>query len=456
LSNHVAKLRPVSDVSHGVGLIGVFSIFCWYLIVFYFQLNNVFVALGTLVVCGLPMLLWSVFIDKVHLNPSTGIDWDNPRPLKDVVDISKTKILGLWSTMALIGAAYSIFRFYWSGSYLFAMEILTAAAVPMMLLSIPYVLWLDRHLKDPEDNTWHFGTWITGRDGADPERVYAHLRNWAVKGFFLAFMLSIVPSSFGAVIHGKFSTFSTNPVAMITWLTNVMFMIDVTIGSVGYILTIRPLDAHIRSASPSLAGWTAALICYPPFFFMGSGSPLDYSVNGIKWSSWLADYPALVLAMGGVMVLLTAVYAWSTVVFGIRFSNLTYRGVITHGPYAWSKHPAYLSKNAYWWLTTLPFIATTGTDAVRNTALLLVVSGVYYWRARTEEQHMSCDPKYVAYTAWMAEHGVIARLRRRFAKSNVGAAEVSLTTRANHTNRSKAEGSPRAGRQLRKAVDLPT
>jgi protein-S-isoprenylcysteine O-methyltransferase Ste14 len=454
--SHVANRRPVSDVSHGVGLIGLLSIFCWYLIVVYFQLNHAFVAYGTLAVCGLPMLLWSVFVDKVHRNPSTGIDWDHPRPLKDVVDISKTKLLGLWSTLALIGAAYSTFRFYWSGHYLFAMEILTLAALPLLLLSIPYVLWLDRFLKDPKDNTWHFGMWITGNDGADLERVYAHLRSWAVKGFFMAFMLSIIPASFATVVYGKFSTFSTNPVAMFTWLTNVMFMIDVTIGSVGYILTIRPLDAHIRSASPSLAGWTAALLCYPPFHFMDSGSILDYSTNGIKWSTWLAGYPTLVLAIGAVLVLLTAVYAWSTVAFGIRFSNLTYRGVVTHGPYAWSKHPAYLAKNAYWWLAALPFIATTGTDALRNTALLMIVSGIYYWRAKTEEQHMSCDPKYVAYSAWMAEHGLIARLRRSVAKSNVGATEPSLKTPAISGKSAKTESSPRAGRQLRKTLDLPT
>ncbi len=44
-------------------------------------------------------------------------------------------------------------------------------------------------------------------------------------------------------------------------------MIDVQIGTVGYLLTLRPLDAHIRSGNPFLAGWVAALICYPPFVY---------------------------------------------------------------------------------------------------------------------------------------------------------------------------------------------
>ena len=34
------------------------------------------------------------------------------------------------------------------------------------------------------------------------------------------------------------------------------------------------------------------------------------------------------------LVALTAIYAWATVAFGFRFSNLTHRGILTHGPYA--------------------------------------------------------------------------------------------------------------------------
>ena len=83
---------------------------------------------------------------------------------------------------------------------------------------------------------------------------------------------------------------------------------------------------------------------------------------------------------GGLLVILTGIYAAATVAFGLRFSNLTHRGILTHGPYRWSKHPAYLAKNAYWWLASMPFMVTSGSivDLVRNTALMAVVSGVYY------------------------------------------------------------------------------
>ncbi|WP_163521280.1 methyltransferase family protein, partial [Klebsiella michiganensis] len=68
------------------------------------------------------------------------------------------------------------------------------------------------------------------------------------------------------------------------------------------------------------------------------------------------------------------------------------------GPYAWSRHPAYLSKNLFWWLSGLPFLATTGwIEGLRNAAIMAVVSGIYYWRARTEEEHLGADPDYREY-----------------------------------------------------------
>src|SRR3546814_1541771 len=81
------------------------------------------------------------------------------------------------------------------------------------------------------------------------------------------------------------------------------------------------------------------------------------------------------------------------------------------GPYALSRHPAYLAKNLFWWCATLPFL-TTGSlvDAARNTLILAAVSGVYYWRAKTEEKHLKADPDYVAYWEWMERNGPVPRL----------------------------------------------
>src|SRR3546814_17210443 len=75
---------------------------------------------------------------------------------------------------------------------------------------------------------------------------------------------------------------------------------------------------------------------------------------------------------GALLVGLIAVYAWATMAFGIRFSNLTHRGIITHGPYALTRHPAYIAKNLSWWVGSMPFLVTSGSwvEALRHMVLL--------------------------------------------------------------------------------------
>ncbi|AUX69445.1 protein-S-isoprenylcysteine methyltransferase [Porphyrobacter sp. HT-58-2] len=436
---------PVSDVSTGVGLAGLAGLFAWIAFCRSFPdiaamiglegglspergvLSGPYAALAAMLFTALPMALWSVLVDKVHLRPSTGIDWNRPRPLAEVLPIAVVKLCGLWATWAVLAVCYALARWYWSGSYLFAMDVLIAAIVPLVTLSVPYVIWLDRYLVEPRDATFQFGAFVLGggvigREQWDNAALARHWRAWIIKGFFGAFMISILPPGFAEIVEADPAQLLSNPVQFSMLLVTLLFVIDVQIGTVGYLLTMRPLDSHIRSGNPFLAGWLAALLCYPPFVWGiigANGQILSYEVDTPGWAHWLAGNDALLWAWGGLLVLLTGIYAWATVVFGIRFSNLTYRGVLTHGPYRFTRHPAYLSKNLFWWASVLPFLVTNGStaDAIRNSFFLLVVNGIYYWRARTEEAHLLAeDEKYRQYHAWMEAHGLItaplARLKR--------------------------------------------
>ncbi|MEO8724414.1 MAG: isoprenylcysteine carboxylmethyltransferase family protein [Sphingobium sp.] len=419
---------PRSAVSHGVGLAGLAGLIGWTVMACTYHMDGPHSGMAAVVACGVPMLLWSVLVDKVHRYPSTGIDWAVPRrSRKEGMDISIVKLAGLWATWGAIALFYGLARWYWDGAYLYAMGLFAGAAPVIVLLSIPYVIFLDRRMVDPCDASYAFGQWVIGGAAGkgDPTKIADHLRSWAIKAFFLAFMVSIVPGNFANVVRWNPGDVLTNPISFAGFLIAVLFMIDVCFATVGYMVTMKPLDAHIRSANPHIAGWLAALMCYPPFVLMGPGGPLDYHRGTAEWSAWLAGHDLLLWLWGGALVMLTAIYAWATVAFGLRFSNLTHRGIITHGPYRWTRHPAYVAKNLFWWLSTMPFLATTGnwTDGVRNCTLLALTSGVYYWRARTEEAHLGTDPDYVAYSDWIASHGLF----RRWANAPKIASKINLS-----------------------------
>jgi len=438
-----AKLTlPKSDVSSGVGFAGLLGLLAWILFCRNFPLiaeglglegdhgvlSGSHASLAAMAFTAGPMAIWSLLVDRVHLRPSTGLDWTLKRPLEETISVSAVKIVGLWATWAVIGGLYCLCRWYWDGSYLFAMEVIGLAILPMIVLSVPYVIWLDRQMVDVKDATWHFGALIAthpsdpARAEIDMDAVKKHWRAWIIKGFFSAFMISILPGGFAMIVEADPASVLANPFEIGMFLITFLFVVDVQIGTVGYLFTLRPLDAHIRSGNPFIGGWLAALLCYPPFVWGligNNGQILSYEGSTQGWGYWLADMPQLMWIWAVWLVFLTAIYAWATVVFGIRFSNLTYRGVLTNGPYRYTRHPAYLSKNLFWWCSVMPFLVTSGSyvDVVRNTFFLLVVNAIYYWRARTEEAHLlSEDPKYRQYYDWMEENGVItsrlARLKR--------------------------------------------
>ncbi len=43
---------------------------------------------------------------------------------------------------------------------------------------------------------------------------------------------------------------------------------------------------------------------------------------------WLSSFPAVQVVWGCAILALTATYLWATILFGIRFSNLTHRGIL--------------------------------------------------------------------------------------------------------------------------------
>jgi protein-S-isoprenylcysteine O-methyltransferase Ste14 len=66
-------------------------------------------------------------------------------------------------------------------------------------------------------------------------------------------------------------------------------------------------------------------------------------------------------------------------------------------------------------MISVPFVGALGWQvALAHCAALLAVNGIYFMRAKTEERHLMRDPEYRAYAAWIAQHGLFARIRQVF------------------------------------------
>lgn len=402
----IEKDRPPSVVAISTGFIGLVGLLA---AVVYLIGTDIAVASKILILLGataLPMIVWELAVEKVHRRPSTGLDFSIPASGHAGYRRVAVKLFGLAVTWTAVGVFYWLFKSYDSQTYQSYLQLISALAPLLFVLAIPYFFFMDRYSVEPEDSYWHTGQFFLGRfEKVSREIVIDHFLGWAIKAFFLAFMVSILPYAVHQSTSPGDFDLSTDIGAFVMWCVQLLFLFDVCFGTVGYIFTFKFLDTHIRSANPYLAGWMWALMCYPPFILMGDAGPLQYH-DGRSWIDWLGGNDFLMWIWGGALIFLTAVYAWATVIFGLRFSNLTHRGIITNGPYRFLKHPAYVSKNIYWWVMYMPFLAVAGlSTALQNCALLLVINMIYFMRAMTEEKHLSSDPAYQEYAAWMDRNG---------------------------------------------------
>ncbi|HZR35361.1 MAG TPA: isoprenylcysteine carboxylmethyltransferase family protein [Nevskia sp.] len=358
-----------------------------------------------------------LFWQRSYRNPGSGLA---PQPLRPF-DAGRlvVRLLGFAATLAIIGFVYWLFpeysldrnRFY--GPF---WAYITALAWVVVPLAPFYFAWIQRRLHQPNDGYWQLGMLVLGRNCIEGPELRNHFMGWTVKAFFLPLMAVYLAGEVGS-LGAAYLNFRTDWHNWYQFLYDIGYMVDLLFCVVGYTITLRLFDSHIRSTEPTAFGWVIALMCYQPFYSIIGGTYLHYD-DSVYWDNWLAAYPALRSLWAAAIIVLVFIYGLATVSFGMRFSNLTYRGVITSGPYRFTKHPAYLSKNLSWWIISVPWVwepQAQWYDALRNCCLIGLLNLVYYLRARTEENHLSLrDPDYVAYALWMEEHGIMRWVGRLF------------------------------------------
>lgn len=402
---------PKSAVHGGMTLVGLAAFASGLLLVRALRPWGDTAAAALALMAWMALFIWGADLlwQKVYRRASTGLGAARPDP-----SLARTgvKLLGLFGSLAFVALGYWLFPAY-SGELYGAYFLMLTWLIPAWLTAaIPYFYLVDRRMRAPRDGYWQVGQVLLLRwRGVDGALLGQHLLGWLVKGFFLPLMFVYLCQGMDRVLaHGGGAPTELRPF-FDSSLAGLYFM-DVTLSAVGYLATLRILDSHIRSTEPTLLGWVVALACYQPFWGFISENYLAYRTS-YTWEDWLAASPVLYAVWGGVILFLTAVYLWATLAFGSRFSNLTHRGIITNGPYRYSKHPAYVAKNISWWLMAVPFLAAGGaTDGVLRCLMLIGVNALYWLRARTEERHLSRDPTYVQYALWMEGHGLLRRVTR--------------------------------------------
>lgn len=319
---------------------------------------------------------------------------------------SRDWVLGALAVVTLVAASTAA-QLNWGGAktrmMLDVVPAIAGAVVLMLVLS-----WQDWRAGLLEAVS-SLGTILRKRSVAS-EAALTVLLGWCVKAVFVPLMLVWCHVWLALAVQE-----SILPTVLGGFMVVVAFLysIDTCFAVIGYVNTSARIAAQIRSVDQTWLGWLSALVCYPPLSVLVLDTWLVYKTSE-DWLYWFARFPIFGAFWGLLVVLTTGIYVWATVVFGPRFSNLTYRGLITSGPYRFVRHPAYLSKNLSWWLIFTPFLSSQGWRvAVMHSLALLAINGIYWLRAWTEERHLSRYPEYLAYVDWIRRNGLWALLMGR-------------------------------------------
>lgn len=316
-----------------------------------------------------------------------------------------------WVMIALF--IYWLFPLYHTAFYAPFFHFLNTTLPYWLVLTPFYLAITDCLQQEPEDKYWLFGSWLLRNQ--KPNQIQSNIKlttAWLVKIFFTPLMIVFTTQQFDFFHHALSLGKITYLMDLFPAAVHIVFIIDVLIATAGYIFTFQLIDTDIQSTDPTFFGWMIALICYPPFQSILDSTYLNYTPNA-SIEYWFTTHIAaqelfMILALYCIILYLIA-----TIAFGIRFSNLTYRGLISCGPYRHTKHPAYLYKNIFWWLTAIPYLLNQpAAGIIRSICLLVLMNTVYFLRAKTEERHLSRYPEYREYAAYIEEHGMYTCLGR--------------------------------------------
>ncbi len=346
------------------------------------------------------------------------------QPLLDVLERTFTKFFGV-----LVGISFLFFLVWLFPAYDNATNLarLREAIFPVLLFIIPasfaLIFVTEYILGEKRDGTFQFGllvrmkirdiNWTIFFDG---------VREWLLRTFFLLI------NFYGAVwyiaylrenglpdINGDFATF-------ITRLDLAIFGMIVLSILPGYIFASRLIGTELKKVDRTWFAWAINLCCYPPINAALFGAWVRYvpaaETAGVyqgmpAWAFHTQWDPFLLLSVGMLVILFAIIHLWGEAIVGIRAANISMRGIITTGPFAFTRHPIYVSKCFQWAVLYFPVINAVGiVNPIQSGILFLLVCAIYAGRALGEERLLATDPDYVKYALYMDQKSMFAFVGR--------------------------------------------
>jgi len=332
------------------------------------------------------------------------------KPIKPFGQSVFWRFFSLWTIVTIFWALYNAHPIYTAQDFTNARNLINTTYTIFCIVALPYTwftLKFNYRLKDDfRDPSILFfvllkriGLSVATRDFGQIARLFKVKRfnnfclTCLVKGFYLPLMAMFMFHHV-TTVQSLLTRVAVNMegIVMANWfldiLYNILFVIDTGVALIGYGLELKWLGNKTKSVEPTFMGWAVALMCYPPFNEISSKYlPLqnrqDYF---IEFSEEQKIFVRLII------VSLYFVFVWATVALGVKFSNLSNKGIVERGPYKYIRHPAYASKNLAWWFEHLQYM-----NGWQNVIWLACWNVVYTLRAITEERHLMKDPAYRAY-----------------------------------------------------------
>ncbi len=351
---------------------------------------------------------------------------DRPkRSLNEVIDTTATKFFGV-----LIGIAFIFFLVWLFPSYDNAVNLdrLREALIPTLLFVIPASLILifatEYILGAKQDGTYQFGLLARLKIGAIDWKIFFDgVREWLLRCFFLLINFYALVWYIAYLRVNGLPDISGDFVTFITRLDLAIFGLIVASILPGYIFASRLIGTELKKVDRTWFAWAINLSCYPPInsaLFGGwvryvPAAETDAIYHGTPaWAYHTLSHPALLFFVAFLIIFMAIIHLWGEAIVGIRAANISMRGIITTGPFAFTRHPIYVSKCFQWAFLYFPVLNAVGVvNPIQSGILFLLVCAIYAGRALGEERLLATDPNYVKYALYMDEHSLFAFVGRK-------------------------------------------